>query len=231
MNLSMKSLAIPTTKKKKKNDKSFPIKRYLFNIFFRLTAKKASDMHIIVPLWGEPTGAFCAHYGDVIMGTIASQITSLTIVYSTIYSDANQRKHQSSASLAFVRGSHRGPVNSPHKWPVTRKMFPFDDVIMRKHQRHGKRFHVMTSSRWKEFPSQALYRKMWTQQFASSSIEWWCPVTKKLSKITIIKLVFPLTAIATHFVWGVRDIIICYMERRFVFNECQPLLVRQNTRH
>ena len=70
------------------------------------------------------------HYGDVIMGTIASQITSLTIVYSTVYSGADQRKHQSSASLAFVRGIHRGSVNSPHKWPVTRKMFPFDDVIM-----------------------------------------------------------------------------------------------------
>ena len=64
------------------------------------------------------------------MGTIAFQITSLTIVYSTIYSDADQRKHQSSASLAFVRGIPRGPVNSPHKWPATRKMFPFDDVIM-----------------------------------------------------------------------------------------------------
>ena len=64
------------------------------------------------------------------MGEIASQITSLTIVYSTVYSDADQRKHQSSASLAFVWGIHRGPVNSPHKWPVTRKMFPFDDVII-----------------------------------------------------------------------------------------------------
>ena len=70
------------------------------------------------------------HYRDVIMGEIASQITSLKIVYSTVYSDADQRKHQSSASLAFVRAIHRGPVNSPHKWPVTRKMFPFDDVIM-----------------------------------------------------------------------------------------------------
>ena len=70
------------------------------------------------------------HYADVIMTTIAPQITSLTIVYSTIYSGADQSKHQSSASLAFVWGSHRGPVNSPHKWPVTRKMFPFDDVIM-----------------------------------------------------------------------------------------------------
>ena len=62
------------------------------------------------------------HCSDVIMDTMASQITSLTIVYLTFYSGANQRKHQSSASLV-----------SPHKWPVTRKMFPFDDVIMRHH--------------------------------------------------------------------------------------------------
>ena len=74
--------------------------------------------------------AWCHHYYDVIMDAIASQITSLTIVYSTVYSDADQSKHQSSASLAFVREIHRGPVNFPHKWPVTRKMFPFDDVIM-----------------------------------------------------------------------------------------------------
>ena len=70
------------------------------------------------------------HYSDVIMGTMVSQITSLVIVHSTVYSGADQRKHQSSASLAFVRGIHRWPVNSTHKGPVTRKMFPFDDVIM-----------------------------------------------------------------------------------------------------
>ena len=64
------------------------------------------------------------------MGAIAPQITSLKIVFSTVYSDADQRKHQSSASLAFVRGIHRGPANSPRKWPVTRKMLPFADVIM-----------------------------------------------------------------------------------------------------
>ena len=64
------------------------------------------------------------------MGAIASQITSLKIVYWTVYSDADERKHQSSALLAFVRGIHRGLVNSPHKCPVTQKMFPFDDAIM-----------------------------------------------------------------------------------------------------
>ena len=70
------------------------------------------------------------HYSDVIMGAMASQITSLTIVYSTVYSGIDQRKHQSSASLAFVRGIHRWPVNSPHKGPVMRKMLSLHDVIM-----------------------------------------------------------------------------------------------------
>ena len=74
---------------------------------------------------------FCeTHYNDVIMSMMAPQITSLTIVYPTIYSGASWW-HQSSASLAFARGIHRWPVNSPHKGPVTRKMFLFDDVIMR----------------------------------------------------------------------------------------------------
>ena len=70
------------------------------------------------------------HYTDVIMGAMAPQITSLTIVYSTVYLGADQREHQSSVSQAFVRGIHRWPVNSPLKGPVTRKIFPFDDAIM-----------------------------------------------------------------------------------------------------
>ena len=69
------------------------------------------------------------HYNDVIMSAMASQITSLTIVSPTVYSGSDQTKHQSSASLAFVRGIHRWPVNSPHKGPVTRKRFPLDYVI------------------------------------------------------------------------------------------------------
>ena len=70
------------------------------------------------------------HYDDVTMSGIASRTTSLTTVYLIVYSRADQRKHQSSASLAFVRGIHRRPVNSPHKGSVMRKMVPFDDVIM-----------------------------------------------------------------------------------------------------
>ena len=70
------------------------------------------------------------HYNDAIMSAMASQITGVSIVCSTGCSGADQRKHQSSASLAFVRGIHRWPVDSPPQRPVTRKMFPFDDVIM-----------------------------------------------------------------------------------------------------
>ena len=96
------------------------------------------------------------HYDDVIMTMLASQITSLTVVYSIVYSGVNQRKHQSSASLAFVREIHRGPVNFPHKWPVTRKMFPFDDVIMEQvHWRiYAWRSNVLTieaETKWPPF--------------------------------------------------------------------------------
>ena len=76
------------------------------------------------------TKLYWLHYSDVRRGAIGCQIISPTIVNSTVYSGADRRKHQSSASLALVREIHQWLVNSPHKGPVTRKMFPFDDVIM-----------------------------------------------------------------------------------------------------
>ena len=79
-------------------------------------------------LWADKL--LTTNYSDVIIVAMASQITSLKIVISTVYSGADQRKCQNSTSLAFVRGMHRWPVNSPHQGPVTRKMFQFDDVIM-----------------------------------------------------------------------------------------------------
>ena len=78
-------------------------------------------------LWSH---TICSHCNDVIMSSMAFQITSLTIVCSIVYSRADQRKHKSSASLAFVWEIHRWPVNSPHKGPVTRIFFSFDDVII-----------------------------------------------------------------------------------------------------
>ena len=91
----------------------------------------------------KPQDKECSfHYNDVIMCAMASLIIGLTVVYSTVYSGADQRKHQSSTSLAFVRGIHRWPMNSPHNWPVTRKMFPFDDVIMSPRKLIGGTGHV-----------------------------------------------------------------------------------------
>ena len=70
------------------------------------------------------------HYGDVMMGAMASQITSLTIVYSTVYSGADQIKHQSSASLTFVSGNPPVTGGFPSQRASNAEMFPFDDVIM-----------------------------------------------------------------------------------------------------
>ena len=100
---------------------------------YDLTASWKNDMNVMIDsdswIWYFKQ-KHIGHHNDVTMGTMASQITSLTIVYSTVYSGAHQRKHQSSASLAFLWGIHRGPVNSPHQWLVTRERFPFGDVIM-----------------------------------------------------------------------------------------------------
>ena len=111
-----------------------------------------------------PNYSRATHYNDVIMSKIASQITSLTIVYWTVYSGPDQTKHQISASPAFVPGNHRGPVNSPHKWPVTRKMFPFEDVI------------IASSAKVHEF-----FRKFWQ----------WYAVTVLLSCPIIFNIIIP----------------------------------------
>ena len=64
------------------------------------------------------------------MSAMASQITGVSIVWSIIGSGTNERKHQSSASLTFALEIHGWLMNSPHNGPVTRNMFPSDDVIM-----------------------------------------------------------------------------------------------------
>ena len=93
------------------------------------------------------------------MGPMASQITSLTIVYTTVYSGPDQRKHQSSASLVFVRGIHRSPVNSPHKWPGNAE----NVSIWWRH--HGLRFasnrYFLTAIRFKAWISNHIHIKQW----------------------------------------------------------------------
>ena len=63
------------------------------------------------------------HYSDVMMMAMVSQIIGVSIVCSTVCSSADQRKHQSSESLAFVRGTHRWSIDFHHKGAVTRKCF------------------------------------------------------------------------------------------------------------
>ena len=127
-------------------------------------------------IWSPISNA--SHYSDVTMDLIASQITSLTIVYSSVYSSADQRKHQGSASLAFVRGIHRRPVNSPHKGPVTRKMFPFDDVIMMKIFESRLRFH------WSVLPKGPINNIPALAQMMA----WRQPGDKPLSKLMMVSL-------------------------------------------
>ena len=85
-----------------------------------------SSMHLHTSVFENSSD----HYSDVIMGAMASQISSISIVCSTVCSAVDQRTHKGSASLAFVRGIHRSPVDSPHKGLVTRKRFQFDDIVM-----------------------------------------------------------------------------------------------------
>ena len=111
--------------------------RSLWNLWPWPSRQKRIDTIIIV--W---------HYSDVIMGAVTFQVTNLTIIYLTVYSGADERKHQSSSSLAFVWGIHWSSVNSPHKWPVTRKMFPFDDVKMAHRSQQRGRLWTGTIFHW-----------------------------------------------------------------------------------
>ena len=109
------------------------------------------DISSMDPLFFYQRAISYEHYKDIIMSVMASRITGLTIVYSSVYSGADQRKHQSSASLAFVRGIHRSPVNSPHKRPVTRKSF-----------------HLMTSSCHEANPNDCLVMASWYVNVSTS---------------------------------------------------------------
>ena len=80
----------------------------------------SSFFAIFAPLVGGPLVSK-SHYSDGMMSEMASQLTGVLVVCSTVCSGADQRKHHSSASLAFERGIQRWPVNSPHKGAVTRK--------------------------------------------------------------------------------------------------------------
>ena len=112
----------------------------------------------------------CYHYNDVIMSAMASQIIGVSIVSSTVCSGADPRKRQSSASLAFESGIHRSPVNATLKGPVTRKKFPFDDVIMV--GRWVKRSELRTSQQI-QVKTKHIGRNKFEQATSHSLDEWW----------------------------------------------------------
>ena len=120
------------------------------------------------------------------MGAIASQITSLTIVYSTFYPGADQSKHQSSASLAFVWGIHRGTVNSPHKWPVTQKMFPLYDIIMSRaccNLCKAWRLYILKQSYLDVLQEPHLYNSSWYNHLMDLASRFQCSKQDPASKI------------------------------------------------
>ena len=159
------------------------------------------------------------------MGSIASQITSLTIVYSIVYSDADQSKHQRSTSLASVRG----PVNSLHKWPVTRKMLPFDDIIMI--SRLPFTWNIMgtiiitrrsneTSVKLLHFKQKFITTK--TEEYVSHEI-WFVHYTKFRREISIGDLIFlnSKTVLILRLVPGPSPTYPCYTCRSANWNSLQ----------
>ena len=99
------------------------------------------------------------------MSAMASQITGVSIVYSAVCSGAG-KKHQHSASLDFVRGTYRWPVNSPHKGPLTRKMFLCDDVIMIKVR------YCLPSVRWIHWLRRSAFRFLMNIHHNDSANRW-----------------------------------------------------------
>ena len=106
----------------------------------KIDLKSSSKYHTLFPVWPNTVNTTAADGLSTKKSSITLQCRHNECdgvsnhqphdCLLSIYLDADQRKHQSSASLAFVRGIHRWPVNSPHKRPVTRKIFPIDDIII-----------------------------------------------------------------------------------------------------
>ena len=105
------------------------------------------------------------HYDDVIMTTIASQITSLTVVYSIVYSDADERKHQSSTSLAFVWGIHRD------RW-----------IPRTKGQLRGKCFHLMSSS-WTDMFYRPAFEGWQLSNWRTKPVSWRVNTTSRHKQV------------------------------------------------
>ena len=132
------------------------------------------------------------------MGAIASQITGVTIVYPTVYSSADQRKYQSSASIAFVKGIHRWAVNSPHKGSVTRKRFVCDYVIMEGRNNYPDALAFIDSV------SPLCTRRQYSKRGKSMVIVWRnsacirCLIMLDLVVMVVVVMIMAVVALARH---------------------------------
>ena len=99
--------------------------------------------HCAIPLLCRRYATILDHYSYVIMRAMASQITCLSIVCTTVCLGAVQRKKSKLRVTGLFRGIHRSPVNSSYKGLVTPKLFPFDDVIMLKISKD-----ILTTNPW-----------------------------------------------------------------------------------
>ena len=153
------------------------VEKIIFNVSKPLFASNKAVTNLIQKriYWIEQFNISFSHYSDIIMSAMASQITGFSMVCSNVCSGADQRKRQSSASLAFVRGIHRRPVNFPHKEPVTRKMFPFDTSPCRRNYcvfiLRNVTATFMELVGWKTFPNHLIFLHVryhrWNRNFVS----------------------------------------------------------------
>ena len=157
-----------------------------------------------------PTGHYVyhnkkKHYSDIIMSVMASQISDVSIVYWIICSGADQRNHQSSVSVAFMRGIHRWPLNSPHKGPVTRKMFPFGDVTVNCWcLRHANETpFTILAIRYFHYWKYILYE--YTDKVLFPNAQKWYTHVNELSGI-VIRWIFSHRFTGFHFRWNY----VCY---------------------
>ena len=163
-----------------------------------------------------------AHYNDVIMNTMASEITSLTAVHASVYSGADQRKYQSSVSLAFVRGIRRWPVNSPHKGPVMRKFYY---VIMKSEQ-----ITIWCTEAYMRHSASMIFF-LWTKyeqheiHFDINKIEWSCQHCPQTCDVTPMVVLFIYNQWFVDTLWD----LVCFDLLFFVTRPCIWANVSYNT--
>ena len=131
------------------------------------------------------------HDSDAIMRAMSSRLTDVSVVCSNVCSSADQRKHQSSASQAFVIGNHRWPVGSPHRGPVTRKYFH----LLASHNGEAFRVSILPANRHKSTLLESWYRTIFICSWINTHIRSSVVTTLQVYEINSISQVSDLSEI------------------------------------